>query len=412
VLALVWLSGAVSGIVFAEPAPVDVLLILLTFLLPAMGMAPLTKVLVIYATAWFVVAGAGFISSLAAFDLDVSNKHVIVTFYPSMSSVILAAYVRQSPHRSASLLLNGTLLAAIIAALAAIVGYFGAIPSLFDLLTEFGRARGTFKDPNVFGAFSVLSLVYCVHLAYRGRGIKAFLALIVAGLLSLGVLLSFSRGAWSNAGLSLAVLVILSAITARSSRDRLRLISMVTISLLIAGFVLLFALQSDSISKLMSERAQLTQSYDVGPNGRFGGHEIAKSLIITHPAGIGSMQFSGNYHNEDVHEVYYNMLLAHGWVGGAIYILIVIATLAVGFKAILREGGAQSLLLPVYSAYVGTVGEGFIIDTDHWRHFYLLLALVWGLALSQARDLELEWLPQPRQTGNPSSRLRQLAAAR
>jgi len=26
------------------------------------------------------------------------------------------------------------------------------------------------------------------------------------------------------------------------------------------------------------------------------------------------------------------------------------------------------------------VCEGFIIGTDHWRHYYLLLGLVWGLA--------------------------------
>ncbi len=23
--------------------------------------------------------------------------------------------------------------------------------------------------------------------------------------------------------------------------------------------------------------------------------------------------------------------------------------------------------------------EGFIVDTDHWRHFFLLLGLIWGL---------------------------------
>ena len=28
--------------------------------------------------------------------------------------------------------------------------------------------------------------------------------------------------------------------------------------------------------------------------------------------------------------------------------------------------------------------EGLIIDLDHWRHFYLLMALVWGLMLSGA----------------------------
>ena len=30
-------------------------------------------------------------------------------------------------------------------------------------------------------------------------------------------------------------------------------------------------------------------------------------------------------------------------------------------------------------AYVGVATESFIIDTDHWRHAFLLLGLLWGL---------------------------------
>jgi hypothetical protein len=26
------------------------------------------------------------------------------------------------------------------------------------------------------------------------------------------------------------------------------------------------------------------------------------------------------------------------------------------------------------------MAEGFIIDTDHWRHFFLILGIIWGLA--------------------------------
>jgi len=31
-------------------------------------------------------------------------------------------------------------------------------------------------------------------------------------------------------------------------------------------------------------------------------------------------------------------------------------------------------------AHVGEILEGFVIDTDHWRHFFLLLGMIWGLA--------------------------------
>ena len=39
----------------------------------------------------------------------------------------------------------------------------------------------------------------------------------------------------------------------------------------------------------------------------------------------------------------------------------------------------QPIYQAVYAAYLGVIGESAIIDIDHWRHFYLLLGLNWGL---------------------------------
>jgi hypothetical protein len=35
------------------------------------------------------------------------------------------------------------------------------------------------------------------------------------------------------------------------------------------------------------------------------------------------------------------------------------------------------------AAFLGMVLEGLVIDTDHWRHFYLIMAMIWGLAIAQ-----------------------------
>ena len=43
----------------------------------------------------------------------------------------------------------------------------------------------------------------------------------------------------------------------------------------------------------------------------------------------------------------------------------------------------QPLFLVIYGSFVGNALEGFIIDLDHWRHFYVLLALAWGLMLGK-----------------------------
>ena len=40
----------------------------------------------------------------------------------------------------------------------------------------------------------------------------------------------------------------------------------------------------------------------------------------------------------------------------------------------------QPYLIGAFATFVGEVAEGFVIDTDHWRHFFLLLGMIWGLA--------------------------------
>ena len=35
------------------------------------------------------------------------------------------------------------------------------------------------------------------------------------------------------------------------------------------------------------------------------------------------------------------------------------------------------------AAFAGLAAEGMIVDTDHWRHFYVIMGLVWGLMLAK-----------------------------
>jgi len=45
----------------------------------------------------------------------------------------------------------------------------------------------------------------------------------------------------------------------------------------------------------------------------------------------------------------------------------------------LKPTSTQPLFLIVYAAFISNALEGVIIDSDHWRHFYLLAAMVWGM---------------------------------
>ena len=78
--------------------------------------------------------------------------------------------------------------------------------------------------------------------------------------------------------------------------------------------------------------------------------------------------------------VYLQAFVVYGWLGGVSYVLTLVATFILGFRALLISTPWQIYLITAYAAFAGEVAEGFIIDTDHWRHFFLLLGLVWGLS--------------------------------
>ena len=74
--------------------------------------------------------------------------------------------------------------------------------------------------------------------------------------------------------------------------------------------------------------------------------------------------------------------LVDGWLGGATYMTLVLLTLFIGFRNAFLRTPWQLYLIAAFGAYVGEIGEEIIIDTDHWRHFFLLLGLIWGLSVA------------------------------
>ncbi len=85
------------------------------------------------------------------------------------------------------------------------------------------------------------------------------------------------------------------------------------------------------------------------------------------------------------------MTLNAGWIGAGLYTIAVLATLALGLysatdgSAVPRRSGAHAYLLIATAAFAANAFEGIVIDTDHWRHFYLLMAMVWGISTAPSR---------------------------
>ena len=77
--------------------------------------------------------------------------------------------------------------------------------------------------------------------------------------------------------------------------------------------------------------------------------------------------------------------MSGGWLSGACYPALVFVTVLTGFRYIFVRVPWQPTYLAIFAAFLGTVGESFIIDTDHWRHFWMMLGVMWGMFVAAER---------------------------
>ncbi len=382
-LAYAWVTFASIGIVSMEPAPYDALILGALVLLPLLGLVRLVKGAALYIALWLANIAAGFLATTLAPDISESWVHTAITLHLAVSSILVMALVAARPHANARLIMSAYMAAALIAAVTGLIGYFSLLPGAFDLFTEYGRLRGTFKDPNVLGAFLVPALLYAFN-AVLSRGVlRASFWMAAMPVLFASILLTFSRGAWINLAVSIAVYGFLVFGMAATNRQRLKVLVFAMLVGTLGLGVLAAAKSIPQVAELLGERASFEQSYDLGPEGRFGGHKKAVSVILDHPLGLGPEVFHDKFHHEDAHEVYLSMFLNAGWIGGITYIALVLLTLWLGFRKTVEDRGGDGIAAVLCASFVGMALEGFVIDSDHWRHFFLLMGMIWGLALAR-----------------------------
>lgn len=368
-----------SSIVFSEPAIADVMMAAVIVGLPILGAARFGQLAMLNFALWLVFVAFGLAACSVSTTFDTAVTHQVVTLFLAGGAFVLAGYISADPVPRFRLVMIFYVVGCLIAASAAFVGYFQIIPSTTELFTNFGRARGTFKDPNVLGAALAPAIVFLVWATLRLPLRQAFLAACVALPLILALLLSFSRGAWASMAFSTLLTVWLLLVTTRRAGDFRRLVAVTALGAVTLAATIGGALELEAVEGLFEERASLDQSYDEGPDGRFGGQAKAVGLILEHPFGIGTHTFRDSLHPEEAHNVYLSQFLNAGWIGGTLYAISVFGTLVAGFYAMRRRTELQGPLIVATAAFAGLVFEGFVIDTDHWRHFFILMALIWGL---------------------------------
>src|SRR6478736_4696906 len=381
--AMVWLAGASVAIVFIEPSPYELTTLAASVIFFATGLR-MRLVFVPLLLLLFLINIGYSISSVAVMDRPNVGNWIATSWYMAVTVIFFAMGVSEDSAARLDMVSRGLVVGAMISAPTAIAGYFNLVPGGHDLLTLYDRARGTFKDPNVLGAFLILPALFVLQSVVCDRFGKSFRSAIALGIISLAILLAFSRAAWGGLILTsvfmLAMMVVTSPLPAQRSR-----IVLTTIAAAIVVAVLLTVLLSfDSISEMFNQRASFDQSYDEGRFGRFGRHILGAQMALDLPFGIGPLQFH-NYFPEDTHNSYLNAFMSGGWLSGVCYPALVFVSVLTGFRYIFVRVPWQPAYLAIFAAFVGTVGESFIIDTDHWRHFWMMLGTMWGMFVAAER---------------------------
>ncbi|CAN7552898.1 O-antigen ligase family protein [Rhizobium sp. LjRoot30] len=370
-----------SGFVISEPAPYELVMVVLVAISFLCGLkisrsvAPLLALLLLFNV-------GGIFSLTVMSDLNDGPMYLAVSLFLALTSVFYAAAIEENPSRL-RLLFKAWVAAAVITSALGILGYFQAVPG-FEVFTLYDRAKGAFQDPNVFGPFLIAPALYLMHGLLNDKISRS--PLKVAGLLviALGVFLSFSRAAWALFLFSACALVFIMLLKERTGAFRLKILVLSLAAVLILVAALIGALQSEKVSNLFSSRAQLEQDYDAGHLGRFDRHRIGFLMSMEAPLGIGPMVFSQIF-PEDEHNIWLKSLTTYGWLGFVTYVSMMIWTLSMGFRNMLRNRPWQPYLMIAWIVIVGHVVIGNVIDTDHWRHFYLLLGIIWGCGALENR---------------------------
>jgi hypothetical protein len=375
--ALLWAVGAGGAIVYVEPSPYEfatlaaIIVFFATGLRMRLAFVPLLTLL-------FLINIGYTICAIHLMDKTPIVNWIMTSWYMAVTVIFFALVFSEDTETRLDLIRRGLIVGAVIASVAGVAGYFHLVPGEHDVLTLYGRARGTFKDPNVLSAFLILPALFVLQSVVTERFGKAARSAIALGIISLALLLAFSRAAWGQFVLTSAVMLVLMFLTSPSRKQRSRLVFTAVIAAGAIAMLLAILLSLDSVESLFKERASFDQSYDEGRFGRFGRHILGFQMALDQPLGIGPLQFT-RFFPEDTHNSYLNAFMSGGWISGICYPVLIFITVILGFRYIFVRVPWQRTYLAVFTAFLGTVGESFVIDTDHWRHFFMMLGMMWGM---------------------------------
>jgi O-antigen ligase len=383
------------GIVRFEPAPPDMAFAVIMSVAAMTGRFRLNRVPLLVRWIVGLLLVVNLLSMMDVVSTSTAVRFLFITVYLVIFSLWLTGYVDSASR--ARLVVVTWLVIGVAEAIISAAALNLPVPGRSFILGSVDnaqRASGFFKDPNVFGPFLIpIALILLEQQIaprsprlLRMRGSTTWLCLLA---LTLGILLSYSRAAWLNFALALVIMLAALAMRKKGARRALRALSAL---LLIGGATAVILSATGSIG-FLEHRAQLHQSYD---NGRFAAQHLGWELGWTHPVGIGPGQFE-SYSPVAAQSTFVRVFSEQGPMALLLWVALLLVTLVLAVRnvAVGRDTygiGSAALL----GAWCGMILNSTVVDTLHWRHMWVVAALIWA---STARSATSRSAPAHAQPG-------------
>ena len=363
------LGFALLGVVLFEPAPTDLVFFVVIAVALVTGRFDIRRVPAAVVGIIGTFLALNLVSAVEVVDVERALIFFATTVYVAVFGLWVAGWV--SSRGRARIAAGGYLVAAVVAASLGLLALFLPVPGR-DLIVAEGRVVALFKDPNVFGPFVIPAALILVEETLRPRlfQLRRVLKGLLLLVLALGVLFSYSRGAWANLAVGLAMLLLVLALRRGGGHK----VVLALLLVLVAGVLVAGAVSVSGSGDFLAERARV-QSYDAD---RLGAWLAGLEPAQRYPFGVGPGQFEA-LASISAHSTYVRVLAEQGLPGLIAFSALMIFTLgaALGNAVSGRDTygiGSAALL----AAWCGLIVNSFVIDTLHWRHLWVVAALIWA----------------------------------
>jgi hypothetical protein len=363
------LGFALLGVVYFEPAPTDLVFFVIVAVALATGRFQVRRVPAPVIGIIGAFLALNLLSAVEVVDVPRALTYFATTLYVAVLGVWVTGWL--TTRRRARIAVGGYLVAAVAAAALGLLALFLPVPGR-DLIVAEDRVVALFKDPNVFGPFVIPTALILVEeiLSPRLFRLRRVLKALVLLVLALGVLFSYSRGAWANLAVGLAMLLLVLALRRGGGRKVMLAFSLV----LVAGALVVGTVAVSGSADFVAERAHI-QSYD---SDRFGAWVAGLEPAQRYPFGVGPGQFE-SIASISAHSTYVRAVAEQGLPGliaiSALMTFTLGAALANAVAGRDTYGVGSAALL---GAWCGLLVNSFVIDTLHWRHLWIVAALIWA----------------------------------